>query len=151
MADIGFVYVLGSEVMPGIYKVGRTDRSPTLRARELSGSTSVPVPFDLLYYAEVEDSVAAEADAHQFICRHRVNRSREFFRVSFREIMEFLDNVHALTSCLTPLGSDTLVLEQQNRIAREREWKRAYFMFQTVDDLDMNGMSYFPVNAGWYA
>lgn len=38
------VYVLSNEAMPGYVKVGRTTTSLEQRVRELSRSTSVPLP-----------------------------------------------------------------------------------------------------------
>ncbi|MDC0850100.1 GIY-YIG nuclease family protein [Pseudomonas aeruginosa] len=42
MSGYGFVYVLTSPAMPGLYKVGATTRSPRQRAEELSRGTGVP-------------------------------------------------------------------------------------------------------------
>lgn len=79
-AQYGFVYLLGHDCMPGVYKVGCTERSPHQRMQELSNSTSVPGPFDLLCYIEVEDHQAVERQFHKWLDAHRVNPGREFFR-----------------------------------------------------------------------
>ncbi|MBD1590237.1 GIY-YIG nuclease family protein [Pseudomonas typographi] len=82
----GFIYCLGNQVMPGIYKIGMTDRAPSQRCLELSTSTSAPVPFDLLCYAEVQCAAAIERCLHQQFAECRVSRSREFFETDYRAI-----------------------------------------------------------------
>lgn len=77
----GFVYVLTNEYMPGICKIGCTARSPTMRARELSGSTGVPGDFTLCYYAEVCNFEKVERAIHSALSGLRVNCRREFFSI----------------------------------------------------------------------
>lgn len=76
----GFIYCLGNEAMPGIYKIGMTERAPSQRCEELSSSTSAPLPFDLLFYGEVEDPLRVERQIHSEFYLERVNDYREFFR-----------------------------------------------------------------------
>ncbi|WOB06532.1 GIY-YIG nuclease family protein [Piscinibacter gummiphilus] len=75
----GFVYALSSSVMPCVYKIGFTDRSPRERARELSTSSGVPVPFDVACYFEADDSRLVEQAIHRQLAPHRINQQREFF------------------------------------------------------------------------
>jgi hypothetical protein len=77
--NIGFIYCLTNQYMPGICKIGRTDRSPTQRLKELSSSTSTPVEFDIQFYAEVDNSILLERQIHQAFDYARVNPGREFF------------------------------------------------------------------------
>lgn len=79
MAEFGFVYVLGNDKMPGVYKVGCTERSPRERCAELSRPTGVPVPFDVLFYIEVRDFQAVEKRMHSYLAAHRISAEREFF------------------------------------------------------------------------
>ncbi|WP_163086807.1 GIY-YIG nuclease family protein, partial [Acinetobacter baumannii] len=46
--NYGFIYCLENRSFPGIYKVGMTERSPSTRCDELSSSTSIPHPFEIL-------------------------------------------------------------------------------------------------------
>jgi hypothetical protein len=78
--------------MPGIFKVGRTDRAPRERMDELSRSTSVPFDFDLVLFAQVSDAVAAETEIHRELRQRRINRSREFFRAPLWEIRQAVEN-----------------------------------------------------------
>lgn len=84
----GFVYILGNPAFPGIYKIGMTERSPSLRCKELSGSTSVPSPFVLIAYYEFEDARLVEQETHRHLAEYRVNDGREFFDVNLFSIVE---------------------------------------------------------------
>ena len=88
------VYALSNEAMPGILKIGRTDRdNPGERMRELY-STGVPLPFECVKAVEVQDGEEAsrlEAALHQAFGPDRVNSNREFFRISEAQIKPILD------------------------------------------------------------
>lgn len=77
---------MGNDVMPGVYKVGMTDRAPSKRAEELSSSTSVPQPFDLLFFIECTDPRKVEVYMHQQLEDFRVSENREFFKCDIRAI-----------------------------------------------------------------
>lgn len=81
MSKFGFVYVLHSPAMPGVYKVGSTERSPHQRALEVSRGTGVPHEYEVAYYGEVENPLQWEKHVHQELAKYRVSESREFFRV----------------------------------------------------------------------
>lgn len=89
----GFVYLLANECMPGLVKLGYTDRSPSQRADELSKSTGVPRDFDLLGYFELIDPRDHEQFFHQELREMRVNQSREFFELSVPVLVEFIERV----------------------------------------------------------
>jgi hypothetical protein len=88
--NIGFIYCLTNQRMPGICKIGRTDRSPTQRLKELSSSTAAPVEFDIEFYVEVDNSVLLERRIHQAFDYARVNPVREFFSCSPAEAYYWL-------------------------------------------------------------
>lgn len=79
MNEYGYIYLLGNEAMPCFYKIGCTERSPHRRAAELSNSTSVPKPFQVLLYIEASDFKAVERQLHQELSDFRVSYAREFF------------------------------------------------------------------------
>jgi hypothetical protein len=78
--NYGFIYCLGNQAMPGIYKIGMTERAPSQRCSELSGATAAPLPFDLLFYGEVQNPGQTEREIHAHFELERVSPSREFFR-----------------------------------------------------------------------
>ncbi|MEZ8137840.1 GIY-YIG nuclease family protein [Vibrio splendidus] len=89
----GYVYVLGNESLPGVYKVGGTTKSPEIRAKELS-NTSVPTPYEVLLSAEVDDWRKSESFIHESLSKHRVADNREFFACSLQDIEHEFDRLH---------------------------------------------------------
>ena len=53
------VYVLSNPAIPGIVKVGMTDRPDVQRRMSDLHTTGVPLPFDCLIAREIEDREAA--------------------------------------------------------------------------------------------
>jgi hypothetical protein len=101
----GFVYVLQNDAMPGIYKVGFTLRSPSLRCHELSQSTSAPMPFNLVCYAEYENAANREQQIHAALSAYRVSESREFFQCDLKLIVGLvIDLPRCLSYCDRHLG-----------------------------------------------
>jgi hypothetical protein len=73
--------------MQGLVKIGRTQRDPDERARELSAATGVPTPFVLVFDAYFQDSARAEAYVHTLLetRNYRVTNNREFFVAPVKE------------------------------------------------------------------
>ncbi len=89
----GYVYILTNEVMPGLVKIGKTTRDPYTRAREISGTTGVPKPFEVAHYVYVSDCDQVEQIAHSQLWRYRVNNRREFFQISLADAKKALDQI----------------------------------------------------------
>jgi len=79
---MGYVYVLSNPAMPGLVKIGCTDRSPQDRVSELSASTGVPTPFVLEVAAYFLDHSEVERELHTALAEHRVRGGRESFSLS---------------------------------------------------------------------
>lgn len=77
----GYLYLLKNPAMPGLIKIGRTNRRPEQRIIELAGATGVPMPFELLFEVFVDDARTAEEWVHsQLEARGlRLAANREFF------------------------------------------------------------------------
>lgn len=92
----GYLYVLSNESMPGLVKIGRTERQPETRAHELR-TTGVPHPFRLEVAISVPDSVAAEAQVHRLLSDRgtRTTGDREFFCLSVAEAVTVVETVAA--------------------------------------------------------
>lgn len=84
--NYGFIYCMGNPCMPGVYKIGMTERAPAQRCAELSGSTSSPNPFHILCFGQVEEPRQVEAEIHAYLSAFRVSGSREFFRAEYSAI-----------------------------------------------------------------
>jgi hypothetical protein len=78
----GVIYLMTNVAMPGMVKIGKTDsvNSLTARLRDLY-NTSVPLPFECHFAAEVDDADALERKLHNLFGEFRVNPRREFFRL----------------------------------------------------------------------
>lgn len=78
----GFVYILECDAMPGLVKVGMTERHPRERAEELTTATGIPSPFRLVRAFPVVDARKAEEVSHEVLRPTRYSENREFFRAS---------------------------------------------------------------------
>lgn len=92
----GYLYVFVNSSMPGLVKIGRTERSPVDRAAELSTLTAVPTPFVHVFDEVFEDCEAAEAAVHALLEQRgvRTSPSREFFTISAKEAIGIIQLVH---------------------------------------------------------
>ncbi|OGC15399.1 hypothetical protein A3J90_06220 [candidate division WOR-1 bacterium RIFOXYC2_FULL_37_10] len=84
------VYVLTNEAMPGYVKIGKTSTSLEQRIRELSASTSVPLPFTCFYACTVKDMSFVEHQLHDAFDNNRINPKREFFKIAPERIVAAL-------------------------------------------------------------
>lgn len=94
----GFVYIMGNEAMPGVYKVGVTAYSPRRRAAELSRGTGVPAEYQVLFYGEHENAAAWERRVHLALASRRVSENREFFHGPLFDIIQAVEGDGELVS-----------------------------------------------------
>ncbi len=88
-----FIYVLENFLMPGLVKIGRTERSVSERAGELSSHTGVPTSFVVVKEYAVENSIEAERIIHQRLSDYRVSDNREFFKMEAEDAMEIIESI----------------------------------------------------------
>ncbi len=94
---VGYVYIISNVGSFGenIYKIGMTRRlEPQERVNELSGA-SVPFKFDVHAMIFTEDAPSLEKALHKHFSDRRVNlvnMRKEFFRVSLKEIEEYVQS-----------------------------------------------------------
>lgn len=80
-SEDGYVYVLSNPSMPGLVKIGFTERHPRSRAEELRTS-GVPTAFVLEHALRSSFARRIEAQAHRLMRDERVATDREFARLS---------------------------------------------------------------------
>jgi len=80
------VYVLTNESMEGMVKIGRT-KNIEKRIKFLD-NTSVPLPFQCFYAAEVKNAALVEGKLHRIFVDKRIRTNREFFRVDANQVRE---------------------------------------------------------------
>jgi hypothetical protein len=75
----GFVYVMSNPAMPGLVKIGMTEKMPHLRAQEISAHEGLPTQMQLEYYALVAGAPrAVEQAVHRHLATSRAGK--EWFR-----------------------------------------------------------------------
>ncbi|MDF7801199.1 GIY-YIG nuclease family protein [Pontiellaceae bacterium B1224] len=84
---VGQVYVLSNPAMPGLLKIGATERSVQERVVELNG-TGVPVPFEIEAVFDSANPLRDEQKVHQFLGENRLNSNREFFSLDLRTAVQ---------------------------------------------------------------
>lgn len=82
----GWVYCISNPEMPTLLKIGMTDRTPQERLAEANRSDTwrPPVDFKIEFAKKVKNALKKEKTIHKLLEQYneRVNRSREFFRIS---------------------------------------------------------------------
>ena len=112
------VYALINPAMPGIVKIGKTDRdNPKVRMKELY-TTGVPLPFECPIAVEVEDeqAVRLEKALHRAFSPYRINPSREFFEIEIYQVEAFL-NVCGGTNVTPQIGEEATEVDVRDREA----------------------------------
>jgi S-DNA-T family DNA segregation ATPase FtsK/SpoIIIE len=88
-----FIYVLENPSMPGMVKIGRTDRSVLERVNELSSATGVPTGFAVVKEYAVTNSVEAERIIHERLSDYRVAENREFFKMEGEDVTDIIESL----------------------------------------------------------
>lgn len=78
----GYIYCLSNLGMPGIFKIGKTNKDPLIRAKSLY-TTGTPYPFNIEICKYVKNVNQKEKLLHNILEKHnyRCNPNREFFKV----------------------------------------------------------------------
>lgn len=91
----GYLYCFSNPSMPGILKVGMTERTPEARLSEANASDTwrPPTPYTIEFAKQVSNPSQKEKTLHTLLEQYteRVNPRREFFRISQEEVRTFFD------------------------------------------------------------
>ena len=90
----GWVYALVNPAFPGLVKIGMTEGSVEIRARQLY-TTGVPFPYVILHKERVSDARAAERALHTHLDAARVHAQREHFVIEHIVAIDILSRVAA--------------------------------------------------------
>ena len=88
-----WVYVLSNPVQPGILKIGYTSNTPEERARQLSNSTGVAMPYEVEYAYSCWNGLELEKDIHERLHEYRLNNQHEFFQVDLEEVKDVINEI----------------------------------------------------------
>ena len=145
----GHVYIISNLGSFGenVYKIGLTRRwDPLDRVRQL-GDASVPFGFDVHAMILAEDAPKLEKDLHRhfvLLQMNKVNRRREFFRITLKDIRERIEEL-GITGVKWTMVADareyreTLATEkaiQENPKAREDWINRQFALEHTNGDTE---------------
>jgi hypothetical protein len=91
----GYIYCMSNTSMPGIHKIGVTERTPEARLSEANASDTwrPPTPYKIEFAKKVSNAKEKEKALHILLEQYtdRINPRREFFRVSSEEVRKFFD------------------------------------------------------------
>ena len=92
---MGYVYALSNESMPGIFKIGMTERSPEERLLEanLPHVFTPPTPYVIACYKKVKNCKETEKMIHALIYDKRVNKNKEFFKIPIKELKDLFNGI----------------------------------------------------------
>ncbi len=85
---LGWVYIITNQAMPGLVKVGFTERYPGDRADDFNRQhygTAIPLRFVVAYAMRVKDPRRLERETHEALGKYRVTKQTEWFRCSVGE------------------------------------------------------------------
>lgn len=77
----GIIYILSNPAMPGILKIGKTTQDDIKTRIAQLYSTGVPLPFECIYAATVQNIDDVENALHIAFGPNRINPKREFFEI----------------------------------------------------------------------
>jgi hypothetical protein len=124
------IYILTNEAMPGYVKIGKTSTSLEQRIRELSSSTSVPVPFTCFYACTVKNATFVEHQLHDAFDDSRINPRREFFHISPERVVSALKL--AEIENITP-KKDFVESQEDQEALNQARTRRSKFNFSIVN------------------
>jgi hypothetical protein len=91
----GYIYCFSNPSMPGILKIGMTERTPETRLREANASDTwrPPTPYNIEFAKKVYNPSKKENTLHTLMEQYtdRIHPRREFFRISSEEVINFFD------------------------------------------------------------
>jgi hypothetical protein len=82
---VGYVYAFETPSVPGVVKIGATNRDPVERLREASRTWHEPDAYRIVWAVRVEDPFASERAIHALLAARRIHRNRELFRLTTEE------------------------------------------------------------------
>jgi hypothetical protein len=124
----GIIYVLTNAAMPGLIKIGKTNRDIGDRIKELD-TTGTPLPFECFYAAEVTDVEKVEKAIHEAFGDHRIRKNREFFKLSPDKPKAIIELLRIKT--VTP-GVELFTEADDREALGEAKKRRAVFSFPMV-------------------
>ena len=83
-----WVYILSNPSLPNMIKIGYTKNEPEVRAKQISASTGVALPYKVEWAFQCFNGEQLEQEVHRELETYRVNHQREFFDIPIDEAQE---------------------------------------------------------------
>jgi len=93
----GYVYILTNPAMPGLVRIGKTERTVDEFVKVLN-TTCVAAPFKIVHQRKVEHMDQVERDMHQHFSAQRETRDHEFFKVTSDAAIAHLDTLDRISA-----------------------------------------------------
>jgi hypothetical protein len=88
-----WVYILSNPTLPNIFKIGYTKNEPEIRAKQISASTGVALPYKVEWAFQCFNGEQLEHEVHAELATYRVNQQREFFDIPLVEAQEAIEKL----------------------------------------------------------
>ena len=84
-----WVYILTNPLHEKtVLKIGHTKNDPEVRARQISRSTGVPLPYEVAYAFNCFNGEGLEIEVHKYLDQYRIRNEREFFKIELVDAIE---------------------------------------------------------------
>lgn len=88
-----WVYILSNPALPNMLKIGYTKNDPHTRAKQISASTGVALPYKVEWAFQCFNGEQLEQEVHRELETYRVNQNREFFDIPLAEAQEAIEKL----------------------------------------------------------
>ena len=88
-----WVYILSNPALPNMLKIGYTKNVPYTRAKQISASTGVALPYKVEWAFQCFNGEQLEQEVHRELESYRVNQNREFFDIPLVEAQEAIEKL----------------------------------------------------------
>lgn len=80
-----WVYILSNPATPNMFKIGHTKQTPNKRAKQISSSTGVALPYEVEWAFHCFNGEGLEKEVHNALEEYRISGNREFFSLPLEE------------------------------------------------------------------
>jgi len=89
-----WVYILTNPLHDKtVLKIGYTKSDPEVRAKQISRSTGVPLPYEVAYAFNCFNGEGLETEIHRYLHQYRINNDREFFQLNIEEAKKVIEKL----------------------------------------------------------
>ena len=90
----GFIYVLKNPSLKGMVKIGATTtKAPRKKCEELSSTSTIPTPFNIVYSKPSMNPFKAVSLVHAILDEYRVYKNSDFFNVDVDPTIDLIEDI----------------------------------------------------------